>query len=201
MSETRHGETPARQARFAVIDFETTGAVTGWPVEPWQVGVVTVCAGRVEPAGYESLLRVAEDRPFNPRAPGRHGRLRARLARAPSLPDLWPRLGPVLLAGPLAGHQVGTERSMLARAAPLHRFGPWVDTLRLVRRAYPRLASAALEDAVAALELEAPLERLCPGRAPHDALRDAFACALLLAHFLHLPGWQAITVADLAEGH
>jgi hypothetical protein len=32
----------AREARFSVIDFETTGAVPGFRVEPWQVGVVVI---------------------------------------------------------------------------------------------------------------------------------------------------------------
>ena len=147
----------------------------------------------------EHLLRVAEDRPFNPRAPGRHARLRHELAQAPDLPALWPELQPWLTGVPLAAHNVGTERSVLERAAPLHRFGPWIDTLKLTRKAYPQLASSALEDVVAALQLQPRLEALIAGRAPHDALYDAVACALLLEHFLALPGWEHVTVQALVE--
>ena len=42
------------------------------------------------------------------------------------------------------------------------------------------------------------LERLCPGRAPHDALYDAFACALLLLKLLSFPGWSSLRAEELA---
>ncbi len=190
----------AQKAILTVLDFETTGSVRGWPVEPWQIGIAEVDCGRLSGESFESWLRVSADRPFNPHAPGRHARLRRELAEAPSLADLWPALADRwLLNRPLVAHNIGTERGVLRRALPLHRFGPWIDTLRLVRRYYPRLASAALDDAVAALGLQGALQAACPGRAPHDALYDATACALLLTHFLSLPGWEQVTVQGLAD--
>ena len=54
-----------------------------------------------------------------------------------------------------------------------------------------------LEDVVAALKLQPRLDALIAGRAPHDALYDAVACALLLEHFLALPGWEQVTVRAL----
>jgi len=190
----------AREAVITVLDFETTGAVHGWPVEPWQVGMARIRNGCVVAEECrEQLLRVSAERPFNPRAPGRHARLRHELAQAPDLPSLWPELEPWVAGVPLAAHNVGTERGVLERAAPLHRLGPWIDTLRLTRQAYPQLASGALEDVVAALKLRPRLESLIAGRAPHDALYDAFACALLLEHFLALPGWEDVTVRALVE--
>lgn len=189
----------ARETTFTVIDFETTGSVRGWPVETWQIGLATVAQGRLAAPRFESLLRVADDRPFNPHAPGRHARLRPQLAGAPPLADLWPSLIPWLVGRPLVAHNIGTERSLLRRAAPLHRLGPWVDTLRLVRHAYPTLASAALEDVVVTLGLLPELLATCPERAPHDALFDACACGLLLQHFLALPDWSAVSVAALVE--
>ena len=194
------GSITAREAVITVLDFETTGAVRGWPVEPWQVGLVRLRAGRVvEAEQREHLLRVAADRPFNPRAPGRHARLRDELAQATDLPALWPELEPWLTGVPLAAHNVGTERSVLERAAPLHRFGPWIDTLKLTRKAYPQLASSALEDVVAVLQLQPRLDALIAGRAPHDALYDVVACALLLEHFLALPGWGDVTIQALVD--
>ncbi len=190
--------TEARHACFAVVDFETTGAVEGYPVEPWQVGIVRVRAGRVcADEAFESLMRVGE-RPFNPRAPGRHAQLRGALAAAPTPGGLWPELALWVTGVPLVAHNAGTERTTLNRLAPLHRLGPWVDTLALVRRAYPGLASKALEDVVAALDLSERVRALCPGRGAHDALYDAFACAAVLEHFLSLPGWERVTVAALA---
>ncbi len=190
--------TEARQACFTVMDFETTGAVAGYPVEPWQVGLVRVRGGQVcAGEAFGSLLRVG-DRPFNPRAPGRHAQLRGQLAVAPTPGEQWPELAPWVTGVPLVAHNTGTERSVLARFAPLHRFGPWVDTLPLVRRAYPGLASKALEDVTAALGLETRVRALCPGRDAHDALYDAYACAVLLEHFLELPGWERVTVEALA---
>ena len=193
-------DTRAALATFTVLDFETTGSVADWPVEPWQVGLVEVAAGQLAPETYESLLCVAPDRPFNPHAPGRHARLRQELANAPRLSDLWPDLAARwLLNRPLVAHNIGTERGLLQRAAPLHRLGPWIDTLRLVRRFYPRLASAALDDVIVELGLLKPLQAVCPKRAPHDALYDATACALLLLHFFALPGWEAVTIQALVD--
>jgi len=188
----------ARDACFAVIDFETTGAVSGFAVDPWQIGIVRLRAGRVRPGeSYESLLCVG-DRPFNPRAPGRHAQIRDLLAAAPRPADVWPAWAAWLTGVPLVAHNAGTERTMLRRLAPLHRLGPWVDTLSLTRHAYPQLTSKALDDVIGALGLSARVRSLCPGREAHDALYDAFACAALLEHFLALPGWEHVTVAALA---
>jgi DNA polymerase-3 subunit epsilon len=191
---------------FSAIDFETTGAVPGLPNEPWQVGVVSFPADAadirhsssvVRHSTFESLLRISPDRPFNKWAPGRHARLRSELAAAPALPDLWPELAP-RLAGPVVAHNVGTERSLLQSAAPLHVPGPWIDTLALARRAWPAAPSHALEDLVPALGLQSRLRALLPGREPHDALYDAFACALLLLHLLDQPGWGSLAPDELA---
>ena len=190
--------TEARNACFAVVDFETTGTVPGFSVEPWQIGIVRVRAGRVcGDEAFEALVRIG-DRPFNPRAPGRHAQLRDRLAAAPAAGDQWPEWALWLTGVPLVAHNAGTERTVLTRLAPLHRLGPWVDTLTLVRRAYPALVSKALEEVAGALGLSERVRSLCPGREAHDALYDAFACAVLLEHLLQLPGWERVTVAALA---
>ena len=182
---------------FAAIDFETTGAVPGFPNEPWQVGVFAVRPG-AGPATFESLLRIAPDRPFNRYAPGRHASLRAELAAAPAPAEVWPRLAP-MLAGPVVAHNAAVERSVLAAAAPLHEPGPWIDTLALARAAWPDAPSHALEDLVPALGLRPALDALLPGRGPHDALYDAAACALLLRHLLSRPGWADLGPAELAR--
>jgi len=190
--------TKARALTFVVLDFETTGTVCGFPIEPWQIGIVHVCQGRVQPESqFESLIRVG-DRPFNPHAPGRHAMLRQELATAPAPHELLPTLLPRIHGYPLVAHNIGTERSLLTRMAPLHQLGPWIDTLTLTRYAYPDLTSKALDDVTRMLGLTERVMQLC-NRQPHDALFDAFACAVLFEFFLSLPGWENVTLSNLVK--
>jgi len=191
----------ASEATIIALDFETTGAVGGLPVEAWQIGMVKLVGGVVDATqSFEGLLRVG-DRPFNPYAPGSHHRVREQLEQAPSLQQLWPELSRWWLAQPLAAHNVAVEQKFVRESAPLHRTGPWIDTLKLARWAYPDLPSHTLEDLIAGLGLTRRLQELCPDRAAHDALYDAFACAVLLEHLLQLPGWESVSVDALAAAH
>ena len=190
----------ARDVCLTVLDFETTGAVAGHPDEPWQVGMVELQAGRVTGRYHESYLRVAAARPFNPYAPGRHAEIRHVLAAAPPLADLWPVWRPWLEGRPLAAHNIGTEKKFLQRVAPLHEFGPWIDTLKLARRVRPDLEGHSLAEVCEALGLVGRARELCPGREWHDALFDAFASALVLERGLALPGWEDVSVEALSEG-
>lgn len=194
---------PNRELRPAltVIDFETTGVVDRFPNEPWQIGLLDLRDDHLQPVtGFESLLRIG-DRPFSPHAPGRPEARRHELAVAPTFPELWPRLKTRLLNRPLAAHNVATERKLLRTLAPLHRFGPWIDTLALARRAQPGLGSYALEDLVQTLNLAPRFNAHVVGRGPHDALYDAFACAALLEHILELPGWRDLGLEALTRLH
>jgi DNA polymerase III epsilon subunit-like protein len=47
--------------------------------------------------------------------------------------------------------------------------------------------------------LKERVDTFCPGREPHDSLYDAVACAVLLEHYLSLPGWERMTVEALSE--
>jgi DNA polymerase-3 subunit epsilon len=191
--------TLAIEAQLVALDFETTGVVDDLPSAPWQIGMAFVEGGRIaEPYRFSRLLNPG-DRPFNPYAPGRHAVLREELAQAPTLVELWPEIAPWLGGRAILAHNVATERTVLADAFPLHEFGPWIDTLALARRAYPRLASYKLEDLIPNLGLGKRLERLCPDLAPHDALYDAMAAAVLFEHLLRQPGWDAATIQDLAR--
>ena len=177
---------------FVSLDFETTGVVKGWASEPWQLGVVACGAsGRFEL--WETWFRVARERPFSPRAPGRWAELRETLAAAPAFEELWPELAARLVGVPLVAHNAATERTLLTKRAPLTSFGPWVDTLKLARRLWPRLASYALGDLIAAFGLREQVEALCPGRTWHDALYDACAGAVLCRHIM-----RALDAPDVA---
>ena len=190
----------ARDVCLTVLDFESTGAVAGHPDEPWQVGMVELRDGRVTGHCHESYLRVPAARPFNPYAPGRHAELRHVLAAAPAAAELWPVWRPWLEGRPLAAHNIGTEKKFLQRVAPLHEFGPWIDTLKLARRVRPDLEGFALADVCAALGVVERARELCPGRDWHDALFDAFAGALVLEHCLALPGWENVALEALSQG-
>ncbi|MDZ8119964.1 3'-5' exonuclease [Pontiella sp. NLcol2] len=185
--------------RITVLDYETTGSVRGFPTEPWQLGMVTLEAGKLDPDSmFESWLKVDADRPFNPHAPGRHARLRAELAEAPTPQELWPSVKARLTDFPLCAHNVGTEKKFTRQMAPMHRFGLWIDTLRIARKAWPGCTSYALDDLIVLLDLKPEIDALCVGREAHDALYDAVASAKLLEYLLSQPGWGGLTVGELA---
>lgn len=176
---------------FCAIDFETTGAVEDYPVEPWQVGVVVWTPGDT-PVLWESTLRVGP-RPFHPNAPGRHAQIRAELEQSPSLSECLPRLRQLCGGRPLVAHNAATELACFRREVPLEAFGPWVDTLKLARAAWPLFPSHSLEALLEGFKLTERVLQALPGRAPHDALYDALGSAVLLDYLLSCPGWSEAT--------
>ncbi len=187
-------------AEITVLDFETTGSMHGFDNEPWQIGMVSLKQGRVDKDSlFENLLKVDANRPFNPHAPGRHAVLRDEIAQAPTPQALWPQILPRLTRYPLGAHNIATEKKVLRSMAPMHRFGIWIDTLRIARRAWPGCPSYALEDLIVMLDLKARVDALCVGRAAHDALYDAVASAMLLEHVLEQPGWASSSIGELAS--
>jgi DNA polymerase III epsilon subunit-like protein len=94
---------------------------------------------------------------------------------------------------------MGTEKKFLRQAFPLHPIGPWIDTLKLARLAHPDLSSHKLEDLLKHFGLMDQVDRMAPGLAPHDALYDAVACAVLLETLLALPGWSEVSVTALSK--
>lgn len=183
-----------RETTLTVLDFETTGSVPGFDTQPWQVGAVRLINGKVDPAQtLESLIRVDINRPFNAYAPGKHHKLRAEIAAADEGSSVWRRLEGWVTGVPLAAHNVAVEKKFLRQMAPMHRFGPWIDTLAFVRRAWPKAPSHKLEDMIAGLQLEKRIREICPTGEAHDALYDAVACAVLLEYLLAQPGWETLT--------
>lgn len=191
-------ETPLSKLTFTVLDFETTGSVKGFDCLPWQLGAVTANKAGIllEQSRFDTLLRVPESHRFSGRAPGQHALLRAEIAAAPEPMSLWHELHAALSRTIPVAHNAATERNVLARLAPMTRYPYWLDTLRLVRKAYPTLPSYALDEVIPILGLTPELHRLVPGREAHDAYYDAVACALLLVHLLSLPGWADLTLAE-----
>ena len=187
-------------AHITVLDYETTGSLSRYANEPWQIGMVSLTGGKVDPDSmFESLLCVDANRPFNPHAPGRHSVLRDEIAVAPTPQELWPGIMGRLTALPLCAHNVATEKKFTRLMAPMHQFGPWIDTLKIARKVWPGCPSYALEDLVVMFDLKSRVDALCPEKEAHDALYDAVASAMLLEHLLKQPGWESVTVGEIAS--
>ncbi len=140
---------------FAAIDFETTGYEDGNVNEPWQLGFVLVRDG---------IIVETQDWRFDG--------------------DIVERFGEwsgALLSRRLVAHNISTERTILTRVAPLTKWGPWVDTLKLAKAKYPRLPSYALGDLCEMFGLVPDVSSMpeLDGRTWHDGLYDAVACAKL----------------------
>jgi DNA polymerase-3 subunit epsilon len=183
---------------ITVLDYESTGSLAGYPNEPWQIGMVSLKDGKVAPSSmFESLLRVDGNRPFNPYAPGRHGILRHEISVAPTQQELWPNIKDRLTGLPLCAHNIATEKKFTRVAAPMHQFGPWIDTLRIARKVWKGCPSYALEDLIVMLGLKQRVDALCPEQCAHDALYDAVASAMILEHLFEQPGWNTATLGEL----
>ena len=170
-----------RDCRFTAIDFESAGAARGMTDTPVQVGLASwsVTTGHADPL--VSYLHTDQTIQWSARKV--HGIGPADLADAPSLLSLWPELNRRLAGAVVVAHGKGTEKRFL-RAFPGHGFGPWIDTLLLARAAWPDLASHALGALCDRHGLTAAVRAVVPGKSWHDALFDATASLVLLAHLI-----------------
>jgi DNA polymerase-3 subunit epsilon len=170
-----------RHCRFTAIDFESAGATRGKTDSPVQVGLASWSAttGHIEP--FVSYLHT--DQPILWSAQKIHGISRLDLSDAPPLLTLWPELKSRLAGAIVVAHGKGTEKRFL-RAFPGHGFNPWIDTLLLARAAWPELADHSLGALCHAHDLTATIGALVAMRSWHDALFDAVASLVLLAHLI-----------------
>ena len=148
---------------FTAIDFETTGFDYGCTNEPWQLGIAVVRGGEiVETKEFFFDVEGAPERAHESDA----------LGTLLSSFDIW---APSLLGQRLVAHNIACEKTILTRAAPLTKWGPWTDTMRLAKTRYPGLPSYALGDLCSMFGCVPEME----GRTWHDGLYDAVACAKL----------------------
>lgn len=158
-----HALSPINQIAFAMtfaaLDFETTGYENGNTNEPWQLGISLVEDG---------VITTTHEWFFN---------------RGKSLMDQWNEFFPLLNRKILVAHNISTEKNLLTRLAPLTKWGPWVDTLKLAKARYPKLPSYQLGDLCGTFGcIPVPDDFHTPDistRTWHDALFDAVACARL----------------------
>ena len=82
----------------------------------------------------------------------------------------------------------------------MHQVGPWIDSLKLARAAYPELSSHKLEDLIHALNLDKKLKEIFNNEEHwHDAYFDTVACAILLEHLLKLDCFTGMSIEALSS--
>ena len=141
---------------FTALDFETTGYEAGSANDPWQLGIAVVRDSQiVETREWFFGTELTPD--FEP------------------LMAQWEGFAPYLTGYRLVAHNIACERTILTRVAPLTKWGPWTDTLKLAKARYPKMPSYKLGDLCEAFGCVPQIE----GRTWHDGLFDAVACAEL----------------------
>lgn len=170
-----------RQCRFTAIDFESAGAARGMTDSPVQIGLASWSAEGGHGDAFVSYLFT--DQPVQWSARKVHGIGPEHLAQAPSLLSLWPELKPRLSGAVVVAHGKGTEKRFL-RAFPGHGFGPWIDTLLLSRAAWPGIKDHSLGSLCNTHGLTDQVRALVSEKSWHDALFDAVASLVLLAHLV-----------------
>ena len=170
-----------RHCRFTAIDFESAGAARGMTDSPVQVGLCSWSAESGHDDPFVSYLFTNQPAQWSARKI--HGIGPGQLADAPPLLALWPELNRRLAGAVVVAHGKGTEKRFL-RAFPGHGFGPWIDTLLLARAAWPDLAHHSLGALCECHGLTPAVRAIVPGKSWHDALFDAAASLVLLAHLI-----------------
>ena len=132
---------------FVAIDFETDEAGL-----PWQLGAAAFKDGE---------LAATRDWRFT------DGNVWAE----------WADIYAFLQGKTLVAHNIACEKTILTKVAPITAWGPWVDTLKLARKRYPKMASYELGALCAVFGCVPDWE----GRTWHDGLYDAIACGRLYA--------------------
>ncbi len=87
----------------------------------------------------------------------------------------WEEIYGFLAGKTLIAHNIACEKTILTRLAPITPWGPWIDTLKIAKKRYPKLASHALGDLCMMFGCVPVFE----GRTWHDGLYDALACGML----------------------
>jgi DNA polymerase III subunit epsilon len=179
--ESSRADTLVRDGRFTAIDFESTGAARGKTDQPIQVGLASWSVETGHSDAFVSFLH--SDQPIQPAARNVHHIESNALTHAPTLLALWPDLRSRLAGATIVAHGKGTEKRFL-RAFPGHGFGPWIDTLLLARATWPSLPDHSLGAVCETHQLTPMIQSLVPEKSWHDALFDAVASLVLLAHII-----------------
>ncbi|OLE38553.1 MAG: hypothetical protein AUG48_01395 [Actinobacteria bacterium 13_1_20CM_3_68_9] len=190
--------TPWREARYAVVDLETTG------LDPRRDEIISFASIPIEDArvivGGTRTTVVRPTRMPEAETIRIHGLRPADLADAPALPDVLDLMLESLTGRVLVAHVAWVERGFLAAAlkrAGLRLAEPLLDTSVLARQV---LAPEDLGDERASSLAELVRKLGLPVHSPHVAEGDALTTAqLFLAVATHLDRIEPQTVGSLAR--
>lgn len=194
-----------------VMDFEGSrrSGIVEYGVVTLQAGGVTETATRLcAPTGTMHIREVQQ-----------HGISASEAERAEPFAHEWDYFSKLRTAGPLCAHNAGYEAGLLQAVWPCPRespdfahagntiadWGPWLDTLQIYRRLYPKLERHNLSELVAVFDLEGSLaeaaKETCPPerRHYHCALYDALASGFLLLRLLQEPALKDLTLPWLFQ--
>ena len=185
-----------RDCVFTGIDFESAGAEPGHTDVPVQIGLANWSVDKGFHQPWMSYLHT--DRDITWGAQRVHGITTDDLRDAPPFLSLWPELKARLGGKILCAHACGTEKRFL-RSFPGHGFGPWVDTLNLSKAGFPSLKRHNLGASSEHAGIVENLDALIPEKTWHDALYDAAASVLLLAHYITVHSLEDQTIEHLTQ--
>ncbi|MCX7713103.1 MAG: hypothetical protein N2035_05485 [Chthoniobacterales bacterium] len=165
-----------KKLQYAAIDFESAPAANEKGQVAIQVGIA-VADGQA--TGLSKIWSSYLDAKFKCGPFFVASVTRRRSEGLPKLIELWGEVRQLLDGRVLLAHGAGTERRFL-QAFPGHGFGPWIDTLRLARAAFPEAKSHSLSNLCDFLGISEKLRSLgIAGNKWHDAQFDAAACLFL----------------------
>lgn len=177
-----------RTQRVVAIDFETATAARD---SACAIGVVVFEGGRPVRT-LRHLIQPPGNRydPFNVAI---HGITPEDTRRAPSLPEVWPRVAEVLSGDLIVAHNTAFDMSVLRHSAEHHGYMPpefpFACTYRVARSAFPDEETWSLP--AMAWKLGIPLDH-------HDPVSDAQAAGLL---WFAMPRHLGVTIAELLDTH
>jgi len=157
-------------ADFAAIDFETANQ---HPSSVCSVGVVVVRGGVVRERFYDTIRPAPNFYTYwNTRV---HGLSASDTATADPFPEVWARVAPLVEGLTLVAHNspfdAGCLRAAYAHYGMAYPGYEFLCTVRMARRAFPRLANHRLPTVAAHVGFDF--------RHHHHALADAEACAAI----------------------
>jgi len=168
---------------FTAIDFESAGTAKGKTDAPIQIG--TTCWNVIEGITDTWMSYIYTDQEITWSAQKIHHISKDMLVDSPKIQLLWPTIKTKLHNSTLVAHGHGTEKRFL-RAFPGHNFGPWIDTLYLSRKLWPKLSDHKLQTVSEHLNLTSKIHTLVPNKSWHDALFDAAASMLILEAIIEM---------------
>jgi DNA polymerase III epsilon subunit-like protein len=121
------------------------------------------------------------------------------LRTAPPIEAVEPELARRINGKHIVGHNIGVDWRLLHQRCPHITPAGLIDTLRLARRLEPGVKNG-LKAVVERFGLTRDVDQTAAGSAPHRALWDTVAVALILPELARLTFGQNVTIGELLDG-